>query len=118
MVLGSAKIISDIIDIGKKFIPDDKQKLEFELKMKQLEVEDYANKKGVFENAISCLFPLVGFTFVLYLLSNLIGLWYSFITGKSAFNFPIDDDLYNVIMIYLGGFFGKRTIDSYKKGDK
>ncbi len=116
MISSATKILSDIIDIGKNFILDDKQKLEFELKMRQLDIEDYANKKGVLENAVSCIFPLIGTTFVLYLLSNLIGLWYSFITGKPTFNFPIEDGLYNVIMIYLGGFFGKRTIDSYKGG--
>lgn len=117
MAVEGIKIISDIIDIGKKFIPDIDKQLEFELKMKELEVQDYLNKKGVMEKAITCIFPFIGLIFCLYLASNLIGLWCSFITGKSAFNFPMDRDLYNVIQIYLAGFFGKRAVDSWK-GDK
>lgn len=117
MIFKAGKVLSDIIDIGKKFIPDKQQQLEFELKMRELEVKDYANKKGPMENAISCIFPFIGFIFALYVLSNLIGLWYGFVTGKPPVTFPIDKGLYDVIMIYLGGFFGKRTIESYK-GEK
>ncbi len=114
MAVQGIKIISDIISIGKSFIPDKDKQLEFEIKMKELEVQDYLNKKGTMENAITCIFPFIGFIFCLYLLSNLIGLWYSFITSKPAFNFPLDTNLYQVIQIYLAGFFGKRAVDSWK----
>lgn len=115
MAIQGIKIISDIIDIGKKFIPDTDKQLEFELKMKELEIQDYINKKGVMEKAITCIFPFIGLIFCLYLLSNLMGLWYSYLTGKPSFNFPMDTDLYNVMKIYLFGFFGKRSIDSLGK---
>lgn len=109
-------LIDEALKLVNKFIPDKESQAQFEIEMRKLEVEDFKNKKGSsVEKAVSCLFPLVGVIFCLYLLSNLIGMWRGFFNGGEAYLFPMDEDLYRVMFIYITGFFGKRTVEGWKK---
>ena len=108
-------IIDEALKIINKFIPDKENANQIALEFKKLEVQDYANKKGSsLEKAVSMVFPLIAFIFCAFLISNLLGMWIGFIFKTESPIFPIDDRMYQIIMVYLTGFFGNRSIKSWK----
>ena len=111
-------IVDEALKIINKFIPDKENVNQIELEFKKLEVEDFSNKRGTsLEKAVSMVFPLIAFIFCAFLISNLIGMWIGFIFKTESPIFPIDDRMYQIIMVYLGGFFGNRTVKSWR-GEK
>lgn len=109
--------VNSVLGIINKFIPDKSNQLQAELELTKLEVEDYTNKKGShLEKVVTMVFPTIAFTFCAYLISNLIGMWIGFIFKIESPIFPVDEDLYKIIMIYLAGFFGNRSVKSWKEG--
>ena len=111
-------IVDEALKIINKFIPDKENVNQIELEFKKLEVEDFSNKRGTsLEKAVSMVFPTIAFIFCAFLISNLIGMWIGFIFKTESPIFPIDDRMYQIIMVYLGGFFGNRTVKSWR-GDK
>ena len=111
-------IVEEALKIINKFIPDKENVNQIELEFKKLEVEDFSNKRGTsLEKAVSMVFPTIAFIFCAFLISNLIGMWIGFIFKTESPIFPIDDRMYQIIMVYLGGFFGNRTVKSWR-GEK
>ena len=111
-------IVDEALKIINKFIPDKENVNQIELEFKKLEVEDFSNKRGTsLEKAVSMVFPLIAFIFCAFLISNLLGMWIGFIFKTESPIFPIDDRMYQIIMVYLGGFFGNRTVKSWR-GEK
>ena len=111
-------IVDEALKIINKFIPDKENVNKIELEFKKLEVEDFSNKRGTsLEKAVSMVFPTIAFIFCAFLISNLIGMWIGFIFKTESPIFPIDDRMYQIIMVYLGGFFGNRTVKSWR-GEK
>ncbi|MGL4308190.1 MAG: hypothetical protein ACRCRV_04800 [Cetobacterium sp.] len=111
-------IVNEALKIINKFIPDKENVNQIELEFKKLEVEDFSNKRGTsLEKAVSMVFPTIAFIFCAFLISNLIGMWIGFIFKTESPIFPIDDRMYQIIMVYLGGFFGNRTVKSWR-GEK
>ncbi|MGL5570794.1 hypothetical protein [Cetobacterium sp.] len=111
-------IVDEALKIINKFIPDKNTQNQMEIELKKLEVEDFNNKRGTsLEKAISMVFPLIAFIFCGFLISNLLGMWIGFIFKTESPIFPIDDRMYQIIMVYLTGFFGNRSIKSWR-GDK
>lgn len=111
-------IVDEALKIINKFIPDKENVNQIELEFKKLEVEDFSNKRGTsLEKAVSMVFPTIAFIFCAFLISNLIGMWIGFIFKTESPIFPIDDRMYQIIMVYLTGFFGNRSIKSWR-GDK
>lgn len=111
-------IVDEALKIINKFIPDKENVSQIELELKKLEVEDFNNKRGSsLEKTVSMVFPLIAFIFCAFLVSNLLGMWIGFIFKTESPIFPMDDRMYQIIMVYLGGFFGNRSIKSWR-GDK
>lgn len=111
-------IVDEALKIINKFIPDKNTQSQMEIELKKLEVEDFSNKRGSsLEKAVSMVFPTIAFIFCGFLISNLIGMWIGFIFKTESPIFPIDDRMYQIIMVYLGGFFGNRTVKSWR-GEK
>lgn len=111
-------IVDEALKIINKFIPDKENVNKIELEFKKLEVEDFSNKRGTsLEKAVSMVFPTIAFIFCAFLISNLIGMWIGFIFKTESPIFPIDDRMYQIIMVYLTGFFGNRSIKSWR-GEK
>lgn len=111
-------VIDEVLKIINKFIPDEKVQNQMEIELKKLEVEDFNNKRGSsLEKTVSMVFPLIAFIFCAFLISNLLGMWIGFIFKTQSPIFPMDDRMYQIIMVYLGGFFGNRSIKSWR-GDK
>ncbi len=46
----------------------------------------------------------------MFFISYLLGMWIGFIFKTESPIFPIDDRIYRIIMVYLGGFFGNRVL--------
>lgn len=115
--------INKVVDIVDKVVVDkdkkeeimaelDKMNMEADIKLQELLNARMGTK---LEKCISTLFPAVGFVFVLYLLSNLIMYWICFFRGTEPKYIEVAKELFQVMMIYLSGFFAKRTIDGYTK---
>ena len=108
-------IVDEALKIINKFIPDKENANQIALELKKLEVQDYSNKRGsALEKAVSMVFPTIAFIFCAFLISNLLGMWIGFIFKTESPIFPIDDKMYQIIMVYLTGFFGNRSIKSWK----
>lgn len=50
-------ILDDIIEVGKKFLPDKDKKLEYEIEMRKLNIEEFKEKKGIITRAFHLVFP-------------------------------------------------------------
>lgn len=88
--------------------------LQLQVKLKELEVQDYANKKGTaFEKVVTIVFPAMAYTFTFTILSNVLFTWWGMITKSEPYLVVVDDYLYIVIMMYVGGFFGYRGIGEF-----
>ena len=113
--------ISKVTDIIDKAVTDkdaknqimgelEKVNLETEIKLQELFNQRMGTK---LERCISVLFPFIGFIFGLYLLSNLVMYWIAFYKGIEPNYIVVTKELYQVIIVYLAGFFGKRAVDGY-----
>lgn len=104
--------------LGQVSDPEVKKDLEIELlklevEMRRLDMEDYKNKKGgVFEKVVTSTFPLFAYTFSFAMLSNIASGWYSLIfrNGGEVFLFPIPGEFYYLMIVYVAGFFGYRSL--------
>lgn len=51
-------ILDDIIEVGKKFLPDKDKKLEYEIEMRKLNIDEFKEKKGIITRAFHLVFPV------------------------------------------------------------
>lgn len=52
-------ILDDIIEVGKKFLPDKDKKLEYEIEMRKLNLDEFKEKKGIFTRMFHLVFPFM-----------------------------------------------------------
>ena len=52
-------IIDDIIEVGKKFLPDKDKKLEYEIEMRKLNLDEFKEKKGIITRMFHLVFPIM-----------------------------------------------------------
>lgn len=52
-------IIDDIIEVGKKFLPDKDKKLEYEIEMRKLNLDEFKEKKGIITKMFHLVFPIM-----------------------------------------------------------
>lgn len=52
-------ILDDIIEVGKKFLPDKDKKLEYEIEMRKLNLDDFKEKKGIVTRIFHLVFPIM-----------------------------------------------------------
>lgn len=112
-----------IIDIAEKSITDkdEKNKLISELNKIELEsdikIQELVNGRlGSFlEKCVSIVFPLVGFIFSFTLLTNIILHIILFYKGQTTSLIEIDKELYTVMLSYIVGFFGNRSVKEFTK---
>lgn len=112
------KKIGDIVD---KSIEDKDKKNELNAELIKLETETEVKihtlingRMGtMLERCISLVFPMIGALFSLYLLSNLVMYWIIFFTGKQHTYLYVDEKMYQIIGIYLAGFFGSSAVGKF-----
>lgn len=111
-----------IVDIVDKAVVDkdaknqimgeiEKLELESDIKLQELLNQRMGTK---LERCVSIVFPFIGFIFGLYLLSNLLSFWIGIYRGIEPTYVPLSKEMYQVVITYLVGFFGKRSVDSFK----
>lgn len=114
-------------DIVEKTVEDKDKKNELSIELSKLETEtnlkiqELVNGRmgTTLEKCISFVFPMVGFMFSLYLFSNLIAYWVGLISGKAIPMLEIDERLYSVMLSYIVGFFGNKSVkDVFRNKEK
>lgn len=117
--------LDKVFDVVDKVVTDkdEKNKLLFELQKIEIEsnvkLNELINARmgTLLEKCISLVFPIIGFVFAAYLISNLVMHIILFWRGETTELLVIDKELFQVIMIYLTGFFGKGAIKTWKGGE-
>lgn len=117
------KKIGDIVD---KTVEDKDKKNELKVELAKLEAETEVKMQTLIngrmgtmlEKCISLVFPMIGAIFSLYLLSNLIMYWIMFFTGEVHTYIYVDEKMYQIIGIYLAGFFGSSAVGKFTNRNK
>lgn len=112
------KKVGEIID---KSIEDKDKKNELNAELIKLEIETELKMHTLIngrmgtmlEKCISLVFPMIGILFSLYLLSNLVMYWIIFFTGKQHTYLYVDEKMYQIIGIYLAGFFSSSAVGKF-----
>ena len=112
------KKIGDIVD---KSIEDKDKKNELNAELIKLETETEVKMHTLIngrmgtmlERCISLVFPMIGALFSLYLFSNLVMYWVIFFTGRQNTYLHVDEKMYQIIGIYLAGFFGSSAVGKF-----
>lgn len=112
------KKVGEIID---KSIEDKDKKNELNAELIKLEAETELKMHTLIngrmgtmlEKCISLVFPMIGILFSLYLLSNLVMYWIIFFTGKQHTYLYVDEKMYQIIGIYLAGFFSSSAVGKF-----
>lgn len=67
---------------------------------------------------ISITFPIIAFVFSLTLFANIFIHIFKFWKGETTELIPVSKEMYQVIMIYLTGYFSSSTVGKWKGGAK
>ena len=51
-------IIDNIIEVGKKFLPDKEKQMEYELEMRKIDLSEFQEKKGIIKRTFHLVFPM------------------------------------------------------------
>lgn len=110
--------INAVLEIIKKVIPDkasqDKALEEF-YKLQQENTEHDKAKLPMIEKMVYFTFPLLVWILAFgFICDILLQLW-SGIAMKETMILNIPDGLISIIQLYLGFFFGKRTVEKFAK---
>ena len=65
-------ILDDIVEIGKKFLPDKDKQLEYEIEMRKLDLDEFKEKKGIMTRIFHLVFP---FAVLVFLGMTIIEFW-------------------------------------------
>lgn len=117
------KKVGDIVD---KSIEDKDKKNEIHMELAKLEAETEVRIQTLvngrmgtmLEKCISLVFPMIGALFSLYLLSNLVIYWVIVFTGNDYSYLYVDEKMYQIISIYLAGFFGSSAVGKFANKDR
>lgn len=112
------KKVGDIVD---KTVEDKDKKNELQVEIAKLQAETEVKIQTLIngrmgtmlEKCISLVFPMIGALFSLYLLSNLVMYWIIFWTGEDHAYLYVDEKMYQIIGIYLAGFFGSSAVGKF-----
>lgn len=115
MSLNPIMLISKLLDLGNKYIPDKDKRLEYEKSLAELEIQSYEAKKTLLERVIPVTFPLLVWILCLGLFSNVIAPWISLIFTCETPIYNVDPLHAEIIKFFLIGFFGKRTVEATVK---
>ena len=118
-----ADVAKELIGIGSKFIPDEKNRLEFESK-----VMEYASRQQEAVNATMqaeaksehwvqyTWRPIVGFTFAGVIINNYILLPYFIAMGLKSVDIP--EGIWSAMLVVLGVAAGTRGLEKWQKEKK
>lgn len=112
------KKVGDIVD---KTVEDKDKRNELNVELAKLQAETEVKIQTIIngrmgtmlEKCISIVFPMIAFIFGLSILSNLLMFWINFWTKSDNPFLYIDDRLFQIIMVYIGGFFGSSAVGKY-----
>lgn len=116
-----ADFASKLVDVGSKFIPDEKNRLEFESK-----VMEYASRQQEAVNAtmreeaksehpiVYSWRPLVGLTFCGVIINNYILIPYFQVFGLNPIEIP--DGIWQTMLVILGVAAGTRGWEKIERG--
>lgn len=115
-----------VFGIADKVIIDKDKKNELDTALKELEMTTNLEFQKILNDrantplgkCISMVFPMVAFAFVLTLVSNVFMHLWKFFHGETNELIPIASEMYQVMMIYLAGYFGSSTVAKWKNGGK
>ena len=63
-------ILDNIIEIGKKFLPDKNSQLEYEIEMRKLDISEFQEKKGIITRAFHLVFPFSVIIWLCFLIAE------------------------------------------------
>ena len=120
-----AEFAGKLVDIGGKFIPDEKNRLEFESK-----VMEYASRQQEAVNATMreeaksehwiqySWRPLVGFTFIGVIINNFVLIPYTAALGLDIHVIDIPEGIWSAMLVILGVAAGTRGLAQWQKEKK
>lgn len=121
-VTAIADFASKLIDVGGKFIPDEKNRLEFESK-----VMEYASRQQESVNATMreesrsehwvqyTWRPFVGFTFIGIILNNYVLIPYAAAFGLAIQIIDIPAGIWDSMLVILGAAAATRGLEKWQK---
>ena len=107
--------LGKVLEVGTKWIPDEKGKVELEKAVLETNLEIIKSNKGLLENVVRLTFPsmcwIFGFNCFVFIV---IGTW-TFCTTGQWVSIPINDQLFTICKMFLAILGGKWFIKSAKK---
>lgn len=103
-------IIDSVLSIANKFIPNKESQLEFEKKIKEIELEEYKEKKTLLEKIVPITFPLLVWVMVLGLLVNVV-----FAIKEKGQPYVVDPLHFELIKWFMIALFGKKIVQKLNK---
>lgn len=110
--------LNKVVDVVDKMVVDKDAKNQIMAEIEkmgieaELQLQEIVNKRmgTMLEKCMSVVFPMMGFVFSTYLLSNLVAYWRCFDKTNGYLPLVVDDKFYSVILSYIVGFFGNRSV--------
>ena len=117
-----ADFASKLVDVGSKFIPDEKNRLEFESKVmeyasrQQEAVNATMREEAKSENWIQYSWrPLVGLTFIGVIINNFVLIPYTAALGLDIRVIDIPEGIWSAMLVILGVAAGTRGLEKWQK---
>lgn len=129
MALDPITAISDfaskLVDVGSRFIPDEKNRLEFESKVmeyasrQQESVNATMREEAKSEHWIQYSWrPTVGFTFIGVIINNFILIPYAAALGLDIQVIDIPEGIWSAMLVVLGVAAGTRGLEKWQREKK
>ena len=121
-VTAIADFASKLVDVGSKFIPDEKNRLEFEAAVmnaatvQQQAVNATMQAEAKSEHWIQYSWrPMVGFTFIGFIINNFVLIPYAAALGLGVQVLSIPEGIWSAMLVILGVAAGTRGLEKWQR---
>lgn len=111
-------VLSDLLKIGNKLIPDKDAQIEFEKKILEANQEIIKSNKNLLDKVIPITFPLCIWTLVIFTFIQIyVGLT-SLKTKGTWVAIPFPTEIFQLALVFACGLVGKWNIKEFLTGKK